>query len=40
MIDFTNMPIKNKTYTGANGSKISIVYNNNLYMLKFSAAPL
>lgn len=39
MIDFTNMPQKNKTYAGANGSKISIVYNDELYMLKFPALP-
>lgn len=35
MIDFTNLPKRNKTYTGANGSKISVVYNNQTYMLKF-----
>lgn len=35
LIDFTNLPKRNKTYTGANGSKISIIYNNNQYMLKF-----
>ena len=34
MIDFTNMPTKKKAYGGANGSKLSIVYNNDLYMLK------
>lgn len=34
MIDFTNMPIKKKAYGGANGSKLSVVYNNELYMLK------
>ncbi len=37
MIDFTNLPVRNKTYAGANGSKISVVYNNELYMLKFPA---
>ena len=37
MIDFTNLPIRNKTYAGANGSKISVIYNNELYMLKFPA---
>ena len=26
-IDFTNFERKNKTYAGANGSKISVVYN-------------
>ena len=35
LIDFTNLPKRNKTYTGANGSKISIIYNNEQYMLKF-----
>ncbi len=39
MIDFTNMPKKNKTYTGANGSKISVLYNGELYMLKFPPLP-
>lgn len=34
-IDFTSLPKRNKTYTGANGSKISVIYNNELYMLKF-----
>lgn len=35
MIDFTNSAKKNKTYNGANGSKISIIYNDEQYMLKF-----
>ena len=39
MIDFTNLPVRNKTYAGANGSKISIVYNDELYMLKFPSVP-
>lgn len=39
MIDFTNLPVRNKTYAGANGSKISVLYNNALYMLKFPAVP-
>lgn len=39
MIDFTNLPVRNKTYAGANGSKISVLYNNELYMLKFPAIP-
>lgn len=34
MLDFTNYQIKKKTYSGANGSKISIVIDNELYMLK------
>ena len=34
MIDFTNLPTRKKAYGGANGSKLSIVYNNELYMLK------
>lgn len=39
MIDFTGLPIRKKTYAGANGSKISVVYNGNIYMLKFPAIP-
>ena len=39
MIDFTNMPHKNKGYGGKNGSKIPVVYNDELYMLKFPAFP-
>lgn len=39
MIDFTNLPVRNKTYAGANGSKISVLYNNELYMLKFPVVP-
>ncbi len=35
MIDFTGMPKKNKSYAGANGSKLSVVYNGEQYMLKF-----
>ena len=34
MIDFTNLPTKKKAYGGANGSKLSVVYNDELYMLK------
>ena len=34
MIDFTNFPTKKKAYGGANGSKLSVVFNNELYMLK------
>lgn len=39
MIDFTDLPVRNKTYAGANGSKISVLYNDELYMLKFPAVP-
>ena len=35
LINFTNLPKRNKTYAGANGSKISVIYSNNQYMLKF-----
>lgn len=36
MIDFTNCEVNiYKTYGGANGSKIGIIYNNENYMLKF-----
>ena len=38
MIDFTEFPVRNKTYAGANGSKLSVIYEGNLYMLKFPAA--
>lgn len=34
-IDFTDLPQKNKSYSGANGSKLCVVYNNEDYMLKF-----
>lgn len=39
MIDFSALPKKNKAYAGANGSKISVVYNNEQYMLKFPPLP-
>lgn len=34
MINFTNFPIRKKAYGGANGNKLSVVYNDNLYMIK------
>lgn len=34
-MDFTNLPTRKKTYGGANGSKISVIYNDEQYMLKF-----
>ncbi len=37
MVDFTNMPVRKKTYAGANGSKISVRYQDEWYMLKFPA---
>lgn len=39
MIDFTGLPVRRKTYAGANGSKISVVYNERIYMLKFPSLP-
>ena len=39
VIDFTNLPRRNKTYAGANGSKISVVYDGQQYMLKFPPVP-
>lgn len=39
MIDFTNAVQKNKTYDGANGGKISVLYNGEQYMLKFPPFP-
>lgn len=35
MIDFTGLPQTKKAYGGANGSKISVIYNGERYMLKF-----
>ena len=35
MIDFSSLPRRNKTYAGANGSKIAVVLDNEIYMLKF-----
>jgi len=35
MIDFSLLPRKNKTYAGANGGKIGVMYEDELYMLKF-----
>ena len=34
MINFTNLETKKKAYGGANGSKLSVIYNGELYMLK------
>ena len=39
MVDFTNLPRRNKTYAGANGSKIAVMYNGEQYMLKFPVSP-
>ncbi len=36
-IDFSKYQKTLKTYRGASGSKISIIYNDELYMLKFPA---
>lgn len=38
-IDFTGLQKRNKTYTGASGSKISVIYEGQQYMLKFPPAP-
>jgi len=38
-MDFTNLPRRNKTYAGANGSKISVLLDGEQYMLKFPAIP-
>lgn len=35
VIDFTQLPRRNKMYAGANGSKISVIYEGEQYMLKF-----
>lgn len=39
VIDFTHLPKKNKAYAGANGSKISVIYAGEQYMLKFPPVP-
>lgn len=39
MIDFTNLPRTKKAYAGANGRKISVIYNGERYMLKFPPMP-
>lgn len=38
-IDFTKLPKRNKMYGGANGSKISVIYEGEQYMLKFPPFP-
>jgi len=37
LIDFTNLPTRNKFYAGANGAKRSVIYQGEQYMLKFPA---
>ena len=37
MIDFTNLPRRNKTYAGANGNKIAIIYKGEQYMIAAAA---
>ena len=39
VVDFTNLPRRNKLYAGANGSKISVIYEGQQYMLKFPPLP-
>ena len=39
MIDFTNLPKRNKAYGGANGNKLSVLYQGEQYMLKFPPVP-
>ena len=39
MIDFTDLPVRKKTYAGANGSKIAVIYNGAQYILKFPTPP-
>lgn len=35
VIDFTDLKKRKKTYAGANGNKISVIYEGEQYMLKF-----
>lgn len=37
-IDFTKLEKRKKMYAGANGNKISVLYNNEQYMLKFPSS--
>jgi len=39
VFDFTDLPKRNKAYAGANGNKISVIYNEEQYMLKFPSVP-
>lgn len=39
MVDFTSCRVYNKSYAGANGSKLCIDYNDEKYMLKFPSLP-
>lgn len=38
-MDFTNLQKRNKTYAGANGSKIAVILDGEQYMLKFPSMP-
>lgn len=35
LIDFSSLPPRNKTYGGANGTKRAVLYNNEIWMIKF-----
>ena len=37
MINFTNLPTRNKFYAGVNGAKRAVIYQGEQYMLKFPA---
>lgn len=37
MINFTDLPTRNKFYAGANGAKRAVIYQGEQYMLKFPA---
>ena len=39
-MDFTNLPIRRKAYGGANGSKLSVVYKGETYMVKLPSHAL
>ena len=38
-VDFTHLQKRNKAYAGANGNKISVIYEGEQYMLKFPPTP-
>ena len=37
LLDFSSLPIRKKPYGGANGNKISVIIDNELYMLKLAS---
>lgn len=40
MLDFTSLPTRRKAYGGANGNKLSIIYQGELWMLKLPSCTI